>query len=149
MANTTIESIANNINLGENKVETLLASSATIKPGMGVYKDVGSGAIEIEGSSAISNFKGVAGVNYHMTGMEYAHTQHEGMPVYTEGLVALRVDNPGGAKLAGAELHASGAVKGSFGWSSDEFISLSGYQTVAKIIQDVANGDTVAKARLI
>lgn len=149
MTNNTIESIANNVNLGENKVETLLASSATIKPGMGLYKDVGSGAIEIEGSSAVNNFRGVAGVNYYMTGMEYAHTQHEGMPVYTEGLVALRCDDPGGAKLAGAELHCSGAVAGSFGWSSDEFIALSGYQTVAKITQDVANGDTVALARLI
>lgn len=149
MSNTTIKSIANNVNLGENKVETLLASSATIKPGMGVYKDVGSGAIGIEGNEAIHNFHGVAGVNYNMTGMEYAHTQHKGFPVYTAGLVALRVDDPGEARQAGSALNASGAADGIFGWQTVEQLSGLGYPTVAKTIQDVANGDTVALARLI
>ena len=149
MANTKIEDIANDVDLGENKVETLLASEATIKPGMGVYKDVASGAASIEGSSALNQFLGVAGKRFDMTGMEYAHTQHEGITIFKGGNVALRVDDAGGAKIAGAELMCSGAVAGSFGWQEDDFKALSGYKTVAVTIDDVANGDTVAKARLI
>lgn len=149
MANSKIEDVAGNINLGENKVITTLASDATTKPGMGVYRDVSSGAKSIEGLNATgAGLLGVAGVNYDMTGMEYPHKQHGGMPVYTEGKVTLRFTDPGADKLAGAGLYLSGASAGYFGWYDIDGTQ-SGQRVVAKIIENVANGDTVGKARLI
>ena len=149
-----LENIANNVNLGDNKVTSILADTATIKPGMALYKTNLSGAAPILGTAAVQNagLFGIAGVRYDMTGMEYAHADNEGLPVYTEGLCAVRVSDPGAAKVAGTRLNLSGTSLGAFGWQAqDDLGGVTGlkWDSVAELIQDVANGDTVAKVRLI
>ncbi len=149
MANTKISDIANSVSLGINPTESVKASEASLKAGMGVYHYNETGVKAIEGSAAlVSGFAGVLKEHYY-SGLDATLTNGSDYELIKRGPCAVFIDDPGKTFGPGVEIWVSGATAGSFGLLTDrDFIALSGASAVGKTIDTINSGDTVAMVNL-